>query len=245
MAQPHVRSAARIRVATTVLPSQPIRSRAMFHWSERSEWKRHPCVIGSAVPSRTGRHSQSPRLPRRLPTGPRCNMLVFQVFPDQLEIGRVVGHQRCPRFPARCRQEEVVDQRLRKTPEFSSFFPCHHGDRGPSLVPGRMARRYHAPCSCQRSQQVLSNLSDFRWSACSDNQFVKDNRTEVCVRREIREIPLEFLRTLADFGTLSHRGSCPVRTFSRFDVTVEYVLHPSASRNSTHSCDQLLSQEQG
>ena len=46
MAQPHVRSAAPLCMATSILPRQPIRSRAMFHWSERSERKRHPVVNG-------------------------------------------------------------------------------------------------------------------------------------------------------------------------------------------------------
>ena len=36
----------------------------------------------------------------QLPTGPRRNMLVSQVFPDQVEIGRVVRDERCPGFPA-------------------------------------------------------------------------------------------------------------------------------------------------
>ncbi len=31
-----------------------------------------------------------------LPTGPRFDMLVSQVLPNQLEIGRVVRHERCP-----------------------------------------------------------------------------------------------------------------------------------------------------
>ena len=167
-------------------------------------------------------------LSRCLPPGPRRNMLVFQVFMNQLEIGSVVGHQRCSRFPARGRQEEIVDQRLRKTPEFSSFFPRHHGNRGPCLVPGRMARRYHAPGPCQRPQQVLSNLSDFRWSTRPDNQFVKDNGAEMGVRREIREVALEFLRTFLT----SKR--------SHIEVRIQYVfLHGSTSPSNTFSTPPL------
>ena len=172
--------------------------------------------------------SSSPGLSGHLPTGPRRNMLVSQVLPDQLEIGRVVRHQRRPRFPARCRQEEVVDQGLWNTPELSGFLPCHCGDRGPRLVPGRMARRYHAPCSGQGSQQVLSNLSNLRRSARSNKQFVTDNRTEVGVRREICEIALQFRRTLL--------------TSERFhiEVRVQHVLfHGSTSPSNTFSTPPL------
>jgi hypothetical protein len=45
VAQPHVRPAAPICAATPVLHTQPLCRRAMFHWSERSERKRHPFVI--------------------------------------------------------------------------------------------------------------------------------------------------------------------------------------------------------
>ena len=225
MAQPHVRSEA------------PICPRHQH--CTRNLYAIGPCFTGASEASGSGTRVLSevpyPRgsvdtqsLPGRLPLGPRRNMLVFQVFLDQLEVGSVVGHQRCSRFPARGRQEEIVDQRLRKTPEFSSFIPRHHGNRGPSLVPGRMARRYHAPCSGQGSQQVLSNLSDFRWSTRSDNQFVKDNRTEVGVRREIREIALEFLRTFLTSERF-HKG-----------VRVQYVLfHGSTSPSNTFSTPPL------
>jgi len=59
-----MRSAAPICTKTPVLRTHPIRRWAMFQWSERSERKRHPCVIGRRL---GGVHRTTPEVWRSRP----------------------------------------------------------------------------------------------------------------------------------------------------------------------------------